>query len=176
MGDLWPLLRSVSRKLALLGWASSAAGVAAGLAVAVASGTSLSPVMTALQRVSAASLGVAIVSFAAAVLLQPQRSQRGHTACGRTPDNTTPENTTLHNRTPEKQIEASPETSSELPATLRSFLPGAVVLLIGAVTFAAAGLALRSGPSPQSLAFCQVFALAASASGFTYLLFTRVAP
>jgi hypothetical protein len=163
MGDLWPLLRSVSRKLALLGWASSAAGVAAGLAVAVASGTSLSPVMTALQRVSGASLGVAIVSFAAAVLLQPQHPPQRH-------------GNTASDRIPEKQIEPSPATSSELPATLRSFLPGALVLLMGAVTFAAAGLVLRSGPSPQSMAFCQVFVLAASASGFTYLLFTRVAP
>lgn len=165
MGDLWPLLRSVSRKLALLGWASSAAGVAAGLAVAVASGTSLSPVMTAFQRVSAASLGVAIVSFAAAVLLQPQHRPQRHTSTN-----------TASDRIPEQQTEASPATSSELPAMLRSFLPGAVVLLMGAVTFAAAGLVLRSGPSPQSLAFCQVFGLAASASGFTYLLFTRVTP
>lgn len=145
MGDLWPLLRPVCRRLALLGWASSAAGMAAGLAVAVASGTSLSPVMATLQQVSAVGIVLAVFSFTAAVLLQPHH-------------------------------EAAPDTGEELPSTLRSFLPGTVVFLLGAVAFAAAGLLLRSGPSPQSVAFCQVFGLAATASGFTYLLFSRAAP
>ncbi|WP_458111648.1 hypothetical protein M1D88_15415 [Arthrobacter sp. R1-13] len=145
MGDLWPLLRPLCRRLALLGWASSAAGMAAGLAVAVASGTSLSPVMANLQRVSSVGIVLAVFSFTAAVLLQPHR-------------------------------ETAPDAGEELPSTLRSFLPGTVVLLLGAVAFAGAGLLLRSGPSPQSVAFCQVFGLAAAASGFTYLLFSRAAP
>lgn len=162
MGDLWPLLRSASRKLALFGWASCAAGVAAGLAVAVASGTSLSPVMLALQEVSSACMGLAVVSFTAAVLLQPHLhlpQRRGDAPSDEAGDTNAPS-----------------EAGIELPSTLRSFLPGALVLLIGAISFAAAGLVLRSGPSPQSLAFCQVFVLSAAASGFTYLLFSRVAP
>ncbi|WP_247041915.1 hypothetical protein [Arthrobacter rhizosphaerae] len=153
MGDLWPLLRPVCRRLALLGWASSAAGMAAGLAVAVASGTSLSPAMATLQRVSSAGIVLAVFSFTAAVFLQPHQE-----------------------RAAEAAREAAPDTGEALPSTLRSFLPGTVVLLLGAVAFAGAGLLLRSGPSPQSVAFCQVFGLAAAASGFTYLLFTRAAP
>lgn len=149
MGDLWPLLRPVCRSLALLGWASSAAGMAAGLAVAVASGTSLSPAMAALQRVSSAGMVLAVFSFTAAVLLQPHQ---------------------------EAVPEAAPDPGDELPSTLRGFLPGTVVFLLGALAFAGAGLLLRSGPSPQSVAFCQVFGLAAAASGFTYLLFSMAVP
>jgi hypothetical protein len=119
--------------------------MAAGLAVAVASGTSLSPVMATLQGLSSVGIVLAVFSFAAAVLLQPHH-------------------------------QAAPDTGEELPSTLRSFLPGTVVLLLGAASFAGAGLLLRSGPSPQSVAFCQVFGLAAAASGFTYLLFSRAAP
>jgi hypothetical protein len=129
----------------MLGWVSSAAGMTAGLAVAVASGTSLSPVMATLQGVSSVGIALAVFSFTAAVLLQPHQ-------------------------------DAAPDTGEELPSTLRSFLPGTVVLLLGAIAFAGAGLLLRSGPSPQSVAFCQVFGLAAAASGFTYLLFSRAAP
>ena len=35
---------------------------------------------------------------------------------------------------------------------------------------------LRSGPSAQSVAFCQVFLLGAAASGFTFMLFSKVTP
>ncbi|WP_432393531.1 hypothetical protein ACRQ5B_09740 [Pseudarthrobacter sp. L19] len=43
LGDVWPRLRPLCRRLALLGWVASAVGMAAGLAVAIASGTRLSP-------------------------------------------------------------------------------------------------------------------------------------
>ena len=58
---------------------------------------------------------------------------------------------------------------------MQSFLLGSLALLAGAVVFALAGLVLRSGPSAQSVAFCQVFFLGAAASGFSFMLFSRVA-
>lgn len=105
--------------------------------------------MAALQRVSSAGMVLAVFSFTAAVLLQPHQ---------------------------EAVPEAAPDPGDELPSTLRGFLPGTVVFLLGALAFAGAGLLLRSGPSPQSVAFCQVFGLAAAASGFTYLLFSMAVP
>jgi hypothetical protein len=66
--------------------------------------------------------------------------------------------------------------SGGLPDTVQSFLLGSVALLAGAVVFALAGFLLRSGPSVQSVAFCQVFFLGAAASGFTFMLFSRVTP
>ena len=72
MSEVWPLLRPLCRKLALLGWASSAAGMAAGLAVAIASGTRLSPMMSTLQLVAALSMAVSVASFVTAAALQPR--------------------------------------------------------------------------------------------------------
>ncbi len=63
-----------------------------------------------------------------------------------------------------------------MPATVQSLLLGSLALLAGAVVFACAGLVLRSGPSAQSVAFCQVFLLGAAASGFTFMLFSKVSP
>ncbi|MEK0154810.1 hypothetical protein [Arthrobacter oryzae] len=156
VGELWPQLRPLCRALALLGWAASAAGMAAGLSIAIAGGTSLSPTVQALQLVSAVSMAVAVISFIAASLLQPQHRgwrtvERGH-------------RDTAH------------EPGSDLPPTIRSFLLAAFALLAGAVVFACAGLVLRNGPSAQSVAFCQVFLLGAAASGFTFMLFSKVAP
>lgn len=156
VGELWPNLRPLCRALALLGWATSAAGMAAGLSIAVAGGTSLSPTMEALQSFSAVSMGVAVISFIAASLLQPrQRGWRAvdHDASG-----------------------AAPEPGGDMPPTIRSFLLAAFALLAGAVVFACAGLVLRNGPSAQSVAFCQVFLLGAAASGFTFMLFSKVSP
>ncbi|WP_083266647.1 hypothetical protein [Arthrobacter sp. U41] len=152
MSELWPLLRPLSRRLALLGWTSSAAGMAAGLAVAIASGTRLSPMMSTLQLVAVASLAVAVTSFVTAASLQP--------------------------RSPAPDDGEAPEGGEpgELPDTVQSFLLGSLALLAGAVVFAFAGLMLRSGPSNQSVAFCQVFFLGAAASGFTFMLFSRVVP
>lgn len=148
---MWPLLRPLSRRLALLGWASSAAGMGAGLAVAIASGTRLSPMMSTLQLVAMMSMAVAVTSFVTAAAVQPRPSVRG-------------------------AVE-SPESLDprEFPDTAQIFLLGSLALLAGAVAFALAGLVLRSGPSAQSVAFCQVFFLGAAASGFTFLLFSRVA-
>lgn len=152
MSEMWPLLRPLSRKLALVGWASSAAGMAAGLAIAIASGTRLSPMMNTLQAVAVASMAVAVASFVTAASLQPRR----------------PAHTTADPR--------DDYDTGGLPDTVQSFLLGSLALLAGAVVFALAGLVLRSGPSAQSVAFCQVFFLGAAASGFTFMLFSRVAP
>lgn len=135
----------------MLGWASSAAGMSAGLAVAIASGPRLSPVMSSLQLVAVVSMVVAVSSFVTAASVQPRPPARdsGGSAGG---------------------LERG-----ELPDTVRSFLFGSLALLAGAVVFALAGLLLRSGPSDQSVAFCQVFLLGAAASGFTFMLFSKVA-
>jgi hypothetical protein len=154
LADVWPRLRPLCRRLALLGWACSAAGMAAGLAVAIASGTRLSPLMTVFQSVSTACMAVATASFVTAASLQP-RSQQARDAEHRDP-----------------QL----DPGAEFPATVQSFLLGAVVLLAGAVAFAGAGLVLRSGPSAQSVAFCQVFLLGAAASGFTFMIFSKITP
>ena len=152
MSEMWPHLRPLSRRLAVLGWASSAAGMAAGLAVAVASGTRLSPVMSALQLTAGASMAVAVSAFATATALQPRASAEDAARPG----------------------DSGHESLDELPATVQSLLLGSLVLLAGAVAFGCAGLVLRSGPSAQSVAFCQVFLLGAAASGFTFMLFSRV--
>ncbi|WP_104171991.1 hypothetical protein [Arthrobacter sp. Y81] len=156
IGDLWPHLRPLCRALALLGWVTSAAGMAAGLSIAIAGGTSLSPTVQALQLVSTISMGVAVISFIAASLLQPQH--RGRRAGD------------------QDRGAVAHEQAGEMPPTIRSFLLAALALLAGAVVFAGAGLVLRNGPSAQSVAFCQVFLLGAAASGFTFMLFSKVAP
>jgi hypothetical protein len=156
VGELWPHLRPLCRALALLGWLASAAGMAAGLSIAIAGGTSLSPTMQALELISAISMGVAVLSFIAASVLQPrQRSRRAADSRG---------------------ADAAHEPAGEFPPTIRSFLLASFALLAGAVVFACAGLVLLSGPSAQSVAFCQVFFLGAAASGFTFMLFSKVTP
>jgi hypothetical protein len=154
LADVWPRLRPVCRRLALLGWASSAAGMAAGLAVAIASGTRLSPMMTTFQTVSAVCMVIAVASFVTAATFQPRTPAL--------PDGDG------------RELELDP--GGEFPATVQSFLLGSLALLAGAVAFACAGLLLRSGPSAQSVAFCQVFLLGAAASGFTFMLFSKVTP
>ncbi|MDR7084398.1 membrane protein implicated in regulation of membrane protease activity [Arthrobacter ginsengisoli] len=148
--EMWPLLRPLSRRLALLGWVSSAAGMAAGLAIAIASGTRISPMMSTMQLVAMVSMAVAVTSFVTAASVQPRSAIRD---AGESPDG-------LDN--------------GGLPDTVRSFLLGSLALLLGAVVFALAGFLLRSGHSAQTVAFCQVFFLGAAASGFTFMLFSRV--
>ncbi|WP_427129685.1 hypothetical protein [Pseudarthrobacter sp. S9] len=158
MSEMWPQLRPLCRKLALLGWASSAAGMAAGLAVAIASGTRLSPMMSTMQLVAGVCMAVSVGSFITAAALQPRSlALRGE-------PRSEPRGRDIHH-----------ESGSEFPATVHSFLLGSVALLAGAVAFACAGLVLHSGPSAQSVAFCQVFLLGAAASGFTFMLFRKVA-
>lgn len=156
MSEIWPQLRPLCRKLALLGWASSAAGMAAGLAVAIASGTRLSPMMSTMQLVAGVSMAVSVASFVTAAALQPRSDARHET----------------EPRGRDHHLEAG----GEFPATVQSLLLGSLALLAGAVAFACAGLVLQSGPSDQSVAFCQVFLLGAAASGFTFMLFSKVAP
>jgi hypothetical protein len=154
MSEMWPQLRPLCRRLALLGWASSAAGMAAGLTVAIASGTRLSPTMSAMQLTSAVCMAVAVSALVTAAALQP-RTHAGDAA--------SPGDSRLRL-----------ESRAELPATVQSLLLGSLALLAGAVAFACVGLVLRSGPSAQSVAFCQVFLLGAAASGFTFMLFSKV--
>lgn len=154
LGDVWPLLRPLCRRLALLGWTSSAAGMAAGLAVAIASGTRLSPMMTTFQVVSAVCMVIAVASFVTAAMIQPRPKVLRDV----------------------DRREAELDPGAEFPATVHSFLLGSLAMMAGAVAFACAGLLLRSGPSAQSVAFCQVFLLGAAASGFTFMLFSKVAP
>jgi hypothetical protein len=165
LNELWPRLRPLCRRLALLGWASSAAGMAAGLAVAIASGTRLSPLMSTMQLLAGVCLLVAVPSFLAAAAVQPRPDAQHKTA--------------QHEKEPQARDvrpEAGGEGPAEAPATVHSFLLGSWALLAGAVVFACAGLVLQNGPSAQSVAFCQVFLLGAAASGFTFLLFSKVTP
>ena len=113
IGELWPHLRPLCRALALLGWVTSAAGMGAGLSIAVAGGTSLSPTVQALQLFSAVSMGVAVLSFIAAALLQPRH--RGWRAVDHDGGG------------------GAPEPGSEMPPTVKSFLLAAFALLAGAV-------------------------------------------
>ena len=169
MSEVWPLLRPLCRKLALLGWASSAAGMAAGLAVAIASGTRLSPMMSNLQLVAGLCMAVSVGSFVTAAALQPRaRSQarsQARTQAGVKRGGIAPQS-------PELQL----DYAGDFPATVQAFLLGSLAFLAGAVAFACAGLVLQSGPSVQSVAFCQIFLLGAAASGFTFMLFSKVAP
>ncbi|WP_223913785.1 hypothetical protein [Arthrobacter sp. NicSoilC12] len=173
MSEVWPLLRPLCRKLALLGWASSAAGMAAGLAVAIASGTRLSPMMSTLQLVAATSMAVSVASFVTAAALQPRaRSQSRSRARSQARVQAAVKHGSIAPQGRELQL----DYGGEFPATVQAFLLGSLAFLAGAVAFACAGLVLQSGPSVQSVAFCQVFLLGAAASGFTFMLFSKVAP
>jgi hypothetical protein len=59
---------------------------------------------------------------------------------------------------------------------VRSFLLAAIVMLLGVAGFAAAGWASPGGPSPQSIAFSQIFLLGAASCGLTFLLLNKVLP
>jgi|GEM_PF-863547 len=177
MSEVWPLLRPLCRKLALLGWASSAAGMAAGLAVAIASGTRLSPMMSTLQLVAALSMGVSVASFVTAAALQPRaRSQARSQSRSQARSQARVQAAVKHGSIAPQGRELQLDYGGEFPATVQAFLLGSLAFLAGAVAFACAGLVLQSGPSVQSVAFCQVFLLGAAASGFTFMLFSKVAP
>lgn len=152
MSELWPRIRPLCRRLALLGWVSSVAGMGAGLAVAIAGGTSLSPLMSALQLGAVVCLAITVVSFVAAATLARRL-----------------DSAPLHNSGADTE-------AGDLTATMRNLLFGSLALLAGAIAFACVGLVLRNGPSAQSVAFCQVFLLGAAASGFTFMIFSKTAP
>ena len=177
MSEVWPLLRPLCRKLALLGWASSAAGMAAGLAVAIASGTRLSPMMSTLQLVAALSMAVSVASFVTAAALQPRaRSRSQSQSQPQSRSQARVQAAVKHGSIAPQGRELQLDYGGEFPATVQAFLLGSLAFLAGAVAFACAGLVLQSGPSVQSVAFCQVFLLGAAASGFTFMLFSKVAP
>src|SRR6478736_98974 len=173
MSEVWPLLRPLCRKLALLGWAASAAGMAAGLAVAIASGTRLSPMMSTLQLVAALSMGVSVASFVTAAALQPRARSR---ARSQSRSQSRVQAAVKHGSIAPQGRELQLDYGGEFPAIVQAFLLGSLAFLAGAVAFACAGLVLQSGPSVQSVAFCQVFLLGAAASGFTFMLFSKVSP
>jgi len=175
MSEVWPLLRPLCRKLALLGWASSAAGMAAGLAVAIASGTRLSPMMSTLQLVAASSMAVSVASFVTAAALQPRARSRSQSQ-PQSRSQARVQAAVKHGSIAPQGRELQLDYGGEFPATVQAFLLGSLAFLAGAVAFACAGLVLQSGPSVQSVAFCQVFLLGAAASGFTFMLFSKVAP
>ena len=175
MSEVWPLLRPLCRKLALLGWASSAAGMAAGLAVAIASGTRLSPMMSTLQLVAALSMAVSVASFVTAAALQPRARSRSQSQ-PQSRSQARVQAAVKHGSIAPQGRELQLDYGGEFPATVQAFLLGSLAFLAGAVAFACAGLVLQSGPSVQSVAFCQVFLLGAAASGFTFMLFSKVAP
>ena len=175
MSEVWPLLRPLCRKLALLGWASSAAGMAAGLAVAIASGTRLSPMMSTLQLVAASSMAVSVASFVTAAALQPRARSRSQSQ-PQARSQARVQAAVKHGSIAPQGRELQLDYGGEFPATVQAFLLGSLAFLAGAVAFACAGLVLQSGPSVQSVAFCQVFLLGAAASGFTFMLFSKVAP
>jgi len=175
MSEVWPLLRPLCRKLALLGWASSAAGMAAGLAVAIASGTRLSPMMSTLQLVAALSMAVSVASFVTAAALQPRARSRSQSQ-PQSQSQARVQAAVKHGSIAPQGRELQLDYGGEFPATVQAFLLGSLAFLAGAVAFACAGLVLQSGPSVQSVAFCQVFLLGAAASGFTFMLFSKVAP
>jgi hypothetical protein len=170
MSEMWPQLRPLCRKLALLGWAASAAGMAAGLAVAIASGTRLSPMMSTMQLVAGVCMAVSVASFVTATALQPRSAARRGTGLR---DRDLRPGDLQHSDFRHGDFQ---HDAGEFPATVQSFLLGSLALLAGAVAFAGAGLVLQSGPSAQSVAFCQVFLLGAAASGFTFMLFSKLAP
>src|SRR3954462_9391499 len=111
MSEVWPRLRPLCRKLALLGWASSAAGMAAGLAVAIASGTRLSPVMSTLQLVAGFCMAGAVATFVTAAAVQPRAQESVNRG-------------SLAPQGRELQL----DYAGEFPVTAQAFLLGALAL------------------------------------------------
>jgi hypothetical protein len=110
-------------------------------------------------------MAVSVGSFVTAAALQPRARSRARSQAGVKRGSIAP-------RGRELQL----DYTGEFPATVQAFLLGSLAFLAGAVAFACAGLVLQSGPSVQSIAFCQIFLLGAAASGFTFMLFSKVAP
>lgn len=164
-GELRPLLRPMSRRLAAAGWAFAALGVVAGLAVAVGSGVRLSPAMQAVQATTTAATIAAGLLLTLAALSQPTPDRSSHTpASGTAADGTAARAT-------------DPDSEDSATGThVKSFLVAAVAMLLGVVGFSLAGWLLPGGPSPQSTAFSQIFLLGAGSCGLTFLLLHKVEP
>ena len=149
-GDLAPFVRPMSRWLATAGWFCTLAGLGAGLVVGGGTGGGLSPPMQLIQTVSLVATAAAALLIGTAAATQPVADR----------DDDAPE----------------PWFYPAAAAQVRSFLLGAIVLLLGLVGFATAGLFMPSGPSPQSIAFSQIFLLGAVSCGLTFLLLNKVLP
>ncbi|MDI2034610.1 hypothetical protein [Paenarthrobacter nitroguajacolicus] len=149
-GDLAPFVRPLSRWLATAGWFCTLVGLGSGLIVAVGTGVSLSPSMQAIQTISLVATAAAALLIGTAAASQPTSDR--------------------HDDAPE------PWYYPAAAAQVRSFLLGAIVLLLGLVGFATAGMFMPSGPSPQSIAFSQIFLLGSVSCGLTFLLLNKVLP
>ncbi|MCZ9883435.1 hypothetical protein [Arthrobacter sp. B2a2-09] len=149
-GELGPLLRPLSRRLAAAGWCAAAVGLVCGLAIAVGAGVRLSPSMQAVQAVGLAATGAAALLLGLAAACQPSSDRH------------------VDDPEPGFQTGASDQ--------VRSFLLAAIVMLLGVAGFAAAGWISPGGPSPQSIAFSQIFLLGAASCGLTFLLLNKVLP
>ncbi|MFP3577979.1 hypothetical protein [Arthrobacter sp. fls2-241-R2A-200] len=149
-GDLAPQVRPLSRWLAAAGWLCTVVGLGMGLIVAVGTGVSLSASMQAIQTASLVATASAALLIGTAALSQPMADR----------DSASPE----------------PWFYPAAAAQVRSFLLGSVVMLLGLVGFAMAGLFMPSGPSPQSIAFSQIFLLGSVSCGLTFLLLNKVLP
>ncbi|MEV7605421.1 hypothetical protein AB0N65_08265 [Paenarthrobacter sp. NPDC089322] len=149
-GDLAPLVRPLSRWLAAAGWWCTAVGLGSGLIVAVGTGVSLSPSMQGIQTVGLVATAAAALLIGTAAASQPVADR----------DDDAPE----------------PWFYPAAAAQVRSFLLGSIVMMLGLVGFATAGLFMPSGPSPQSIAFSQIFLLGSVSCGLTFLLLNKVLP
>ena len=143
-GESGTLLRPLSRRLAAFAWALAGVGLACGLAVALGSGVRLSPPMQAIQFAGLAGTAASALFLVLAICTQPGRGRQ----------------------------QGSGRSGTEEQA--RSFLLAAVVMLVAVAGFAAAGWASPTGPSPQSIAFSQLFLLGAVDCGLTFLLLNKV--
>lgn len=148
-GDLAPLLRPLSRRLATAGWCFTAAGLAAGLAVALGTGVNLPPGMQLVQAAGLVATAASALLIGLGAVSQPSA---------------------------DNQVAPEPWAYPAAASQVRSFLLGAIVLLLGLVGFATAGLFLPSGPSPQSLAFTQIFLQGSVSCGLTFVLLNKVLP
>ena len=149
-GDLAPLVRPLSRWLAAAGWCCTVVGLGTGLVVAVGTGVSLTPSMQVIQMTGLVATATAALLIGTAAAIQPVAD----------PGDDAPE----------------PWFYPAATAQVRSFLLGAIVMLLGLVGFAMAGLFMPSGPSPQSIAFSQIFLLGSVSCGLTFLLLNKVLP
>jgi Ni/Fe-hydrogenase subunit HybB-like protein len=100
--------------------------------------------MQAVQATGLAGTGASALLLVLALWTQPGRAQRGNAERGGTDEQA------------------------------RSFLLAAVVMLVAVVGFAAAGWVSPTGPSPQSIAFSQIFLLGAVDCGLTFLLLNKL--
>ncbi|MCA4132885.1 hypothetical protein [Arthrobacter sp. M4] len=161
-GGLGPLLRPLSRRLAAAGWCCAAVGLAAGLMVAVGSGVRVSAAMAAIQSLGIGATAAASILLTLAALSQPA-TDNNSTAAG------------SPGEFQDDHVDAEWQ-SATAAAHVRSFLLAAVAMLVAVVGFAVAGWMQPNGPSPQSMAFSQIFLLGAATCGLTFMMLHKVAP